>query len=54
MPLERQVEFRIDLIHGAYLIAKVSSRLVPLEIHEFFSQIQEPSGKEFIQLSSSP
>ena len=41
VPLERQVEFRIDLVPGAAPIDKVSYRLAPLEMHEFSSQLQD-------------
>ena len=39
MPPERQVEFRIDLVPGAALIAKASYRLAPPEVQELSSQL---------------
>ena len=54
VPLERQVEFRIDLVPGAAPIAKAPYRLVPPEMQELSSQLQELLGKGFIRPSSSP
>ena len=39
VPPERQVEFRIDLVPGAALIAKASYRLVPTGIQELSTQL---------------
>ena len=39
MPLERQVEFRIDLVPGAAPIAKVPYHLAPPEIQKLSSQL---------------
>ncbi|GJV81013.1 putative reverse transcriptase domain-containing protein [Tanacetum coccineum] len=41
LPLQRQVEFRIDLIPESTLIAKSPNRLVPLEMQELLEQLQE-------------
>ncbi|GJV44471.1 hypothetical protein Tco_1429007 [Tanacetum coccineum] len=38
---ERQVEFRIDLVHGATPVAKSPYRLAPLEMQELSEQLQE-------------
>nr|GEZ14442.1 putative reverse transcriptase domain-containing protein [Tanacetum cinerariifolium] len=54
IPLERQVEFRIDLIPGATPIAKTPYRLAPFEMKELMSQLQELLDKGFIRPSSSP
>ena len=54
MPLERQVEFRIDLVPGAAPIAKAHYRLAPPEMQELSTQLQELLDKGFIRLSSSP
>ncbi|GJX58901.1 putative reverse transcriptase domain-containing protein [Tanacetum coccineum] len=54
IPLERQVEFRIDLIPGATPIAKTPYRLAPSEMKELMSQLQELLDKGFIRPSSSP
>ena len=53
MPPKRQVEFRVDLIPGAVLIAKAPYHLIPTEMHELSSQLQELLGKGFIQPTSS-
>ncbi|GJV09994.1 hypothetical protein Tco_1351535 [Tanacetum coccineum] len=39
LPPQRQVEFRIDLVPGATLIAKSPYRLVPLEMQELSGQL---------------
>ena len=39
VPSEREVEFRIDLVPGAALIAKASYRLVPTGIQELSTQL---------------
>ena len=54
MPPKRQVEFRIDLVHGAVPIAKAPYLLAPPEMQELSSQLQELLGKGFIRPSSSP
>jgi len=41
IPPERQVEFRIDLVPGAALIAKAPYRLAPPEMQESSTQLQE-------------
>ena len=53
VPPERQVEFQIDLMPGAALIAK-AHRLAPPEMHELSMQIQELLNRGFIRPSSSP
>ncbi|GJX97968.1 putative reverse transcriptase domain-containing protein [Tanacetum coccineum] len=53
IPLERQVEFRIDLIPGATPIAKTPYRLAPSEMKELMSQLQKLLDKGFIRPSSS-
>nr|GEW07973.1 putative reverse transcriptase domain-containing protein [Tanacetum cinerariifolium] len=45
----RQVEFEIDLIHGAILVARVPYRLDPSEMKELSKQLQELSHKGFIR-----
>nr|GEV96146.1 putative reverse transcriptase domain-containing protein [Tanacetum cinerariifolium] len=54
LPPPRQVEFCIDLIPGATLVARVPYRLAPSEMKEFFEQLRELSEKGFIRPSSSP
>ncbi|GKB75063.1 putative reverse transcriptase domain-containing protein, partial [Tanacetum coccineum] len=50
----RQVEFQIDLVLGAALVAQAPYRLAPSEIKELAEQLQELSDKGFIRPSSSP
>ncbi|GKB58983.1 putative reverse transcriptase domain-containing protein [Tanacetum coccineum] len=54
LPLQRQVEFRIDLVPGATPIAKSPYRLAPSEMQELSGQLQELQDKGFIRLSHSP
>ena len=39
VPHERQVEFRIDLVFSAAMIAQASYRLTPLEMQDLSSQL---------------
>ena len=48
------MEFRIDLVPGAALIAKAPYRLAPPEMQELSTQLQELLDKGFIRSSSSP
>ncbi|GJY91431.1 hypothetical protein Tco_0506627 [Tanacetum coccineum] len=41
IPTQRQVEFRIDLVHGATPVAKSPYRLAPSEMQELSKQLQE-------------
>nr|GEZ54949.1 putative reverse transcriptase domain-containing protein [Tanacetum cinerariifolium] len=54
LPPSLEVEFRIDLIHGAMPIAKSPYRLAPTEMQELANQLKELQDKGFIRLSSSP
>ncbi|GKD14025.1 putative reverse transcriptase domain-containing protein, partial [Tanacetum coccineum] len=54
IPPTRQVEFQIDLIPGAALIAWAFYRLASSEMKELSDQLQELSDKGFIRPSSSP
>ncbi|GJS39182.1 putative nucleotidyltransferase, ribonuclease H [Tanacetum coccineum] len=54
LPPSREVEFRIDLIPGAMLVAKSPYRLAPTEMQELFNQLKELQEKGFIRPSSSP
>ncbi|GJV30664.1 putative reverse transcriptase domain-containing protein [Tanacetum coccineum] len=54
LPLQRQVEFPIDLVPGATLVAKSPYRLAPSEMQELFAQLQELQDKGFIRPSHSP
>ncbi|GJV40082.1 reverse transcriptase domain-containing protein [Tanacetum coccineum] len=54
LPPARPVEFQIDLIPGAALVARAPYRLAPFEMKELSEQLQELSDKGFIRPSSSP
>ncbi|GJY36789.1 putative reverse transcriptase domain-containing protein [Tanacetum coccineum] len=54
LPPTRQVEFQIDLVPGAALVARAPYRLAPSEMKELADQLQELSDKGFIRPSSSP
>ncbi|GKB36851.1 hypothetical protein Tco_0881793 [Tanacetum coccineum] len=53
-PHLREIEFQIELIHGAVPIAKSPYRLAPSELEEFSGQLKELQDKVFIRPSSSP
>ncbi|GJV95078.1 putative reverse transcriptase domain-containing protein [Tanacetum coccineum] len=53
LPLQRQVEFRIDLVPGATPITKSPYRLAPSEMQELSGQLQELQDKGFIRASHS-
>nr|GEV73774.1 reverse transcriptase domain-containing protein [Tanacetum cinerariifolium] len=54
LPPARPVEFQIDLIPGAALVARAPYRLAPSEMKELSEQLQELFEKGFIRPSSSP
>ncbi|GJU83920.1 putative reverse transcriptase domain-containing protein [Tanacetum coccineum] len=54
LPPVRQVEFQIDLIPGAALVARAPYRLNPSEMQELSNQLQELPDRGFIQPSTSP
>ncbi|GKG21406.1 hypothetical protein Tco_0384001, partial [Tanacetum coccineum] len=54
LPPIREIEFRIDLIPGAILVAKSPYRLAPSEMEELSAQLKELQDKGFILPSSSP
>ncbi|GJS47597.1 putative reverse transcriptase domain-containing protein [Tanacetum coccineum] len=54
LPLMRQVEFQINLVPGAALVACAPYRLAPSKLQELSTQLQELSDKGFIRPSSSP
>nr|GEV24215.1 putative reverse transcriptase domain-containing protein [Tanacetum cinerariifolium] len=54
LPPSREIEFRIDLIHGAMHVAKSPYRLAPTELQELANQLRELQDKGFIRPSSSP
>jgi hypothetical protein len=54
MPLEREVEFYIDMISGMAPIAKRPYRMAPTELAELKLQISDLQQKGYICPSSSP
>ncbi|GJR62834.1 putative reverse transcriptase domain-containing protein [Tanacetum coccineum] len=52
LPLTRQVEFQIDLVPGAALVARAPYLLAPSEMKELSEQLKELSKKGFIRPSS--
>ncbi|GJW38124.1 putative reverse transcriptase domain-containing protein [Tanacetum coccineum] len=54
LPLQRQVEFRIDLVPGARRVAKSPYRLAPSGMQELSRRLQELQDKGFIRPSHSP
>nr|GEV69985.1 putative reverse transcriptase domain-containing protein [Tanacetum cinerariifolium] len=54
LPPTRQVEFQIDLIPGAVLVARAPYRLASSEKKDLSNQLQQLSDKGFIRPSSSP
>nr|GEV18873.1 putative reverse transcriptase domain-containing protein [Tanacetum cinerariifolium] len=54
LPPTRKVEFQIDLVPDAAPVARAPYRLVPSELQELSTQLQELSDKGFIRLSFSP
>ncbi|GKA14906.1 hypothetical protein Tco_0694552 [Tanacetum coccineum] len=54
LPLQQQVEFRIDLVPGATPVAKSPYRLAPSEMQELSRQLQELQDKGFIRPSHFP
>nr|GEX85866.1 putative reverse transcriptase domain, ribonuclease H-like domain protein [Tanacetum cinerariifolium] len=53
LPLQQQVEFRIELVPGATPVAKSLYRLAPSEMQELSRQLQELQDKGFIRPSHS-
>nr|GFB97185.1 hypothetical protein [Tanacetum cinerariifolium] len=49
LPPARQVEFQIDLVHGAAPVARAPYRLAPAKMQELSTQLQELSDKGFIR-----
>nr|GEU97282.1 reverse transcriptase domain-containing protein [Tanacetum cinerariifolium] len=49
IPPTRQVEFQIDLVHGAAPVARAPYRLAPSDMKELADQLQELTDKGFIR-----
>ncbi|GJX18295.1 putative reverse transcriptase domain-containing protein [Tanacetum coccineum] len=54
LPHVHQVEFQIDLIPGATLVARAPYRLAPSKMQELSNQLQELADRGFIRPSTSP
>ncbi|GJR87293.1 putative reverse transcriptase domain-containing protein [Tanacetum coccineum] len=54
LPPIREIEFRIELVHGAIPVAKSPYRLAPSKMEELSGQLKELQDKGFIWPSSSP
>ncbi|GJY83025.1 putative reverse transcriptase domain-containing protein [Tanacetum coccineum] len=54
LPPSCEVEFHIDLIPGAMVVAKSPYRLAPTEMQELSNQLKELPRQRFIRPSSSP
>ncbi|GJZ43964.1 putative reverse transcriptase domain-containing protein [Tanacetum coccineum] len=54
LPPIREIEFRIELVPRAILVAKSPYRLAPSEMEELSGQLRELQDKCFIRPSSSP
>ena len=54
LPLDREIEFEINIISEATLISKVSYRMASAELKEPKEQLQELLYKKFIRPSVSP
>ncbi|GKB56458.1 putative reverse transcriptase domain-containing protein, partial [Tanacetum coccineum] len=54
LPPAQQVEFQIDLVLSVAPVARAPYRLVPAEMQELSTQLQELSDTGFIRPSSSP
>nr|GEY60480.1 putative reverse transcriptase domain-containing protein [Tanacetum cinerariifolium] len=51
LPPSREIEFRIDLIHGAMPVAKSPYRLAPTEMQELANQLKELQDKDYRELN---
>ena len=54
LPLQRVVDFGIELHPGTYPISMTPHRMAPVELQELKVQLQELLDKEFIRSSTSP
>uniref|UniRef100_A0A2N9GJY8 RNA-directed DNA polymerase n=1 Tax=Fagus sylvatica TaxID=28930 RepID=A0A2N9GJY8_FAGSY len=54
LPLDREIEFSVDLLPGSGPISKASYRMAPAELKELKEQLQELVDKGFIRASVSP
>ena len=54
MPVNREIEFSIEVAPGTHPISKAPYRMASTELNELKTQLQEMLDKCFIRLSSSP
>ena len=54
IPLDREIEFSIDLLPRTSPILKAPYRMAPTELKELKEQLQELLDKGFIRPSASP
>lgn len=54
LPLDREVEFSIDLLPGIALISKAPYRMTPKKLKQLKVQLEELLDKRFICPSASP
>lgn len=54
LPLEREVEFEIDLVHGTSTNSMAPYRMSASELGELKKQLEELLEKQFIRLNVSP
>ena len=54
LPLDREIEFTIDVLPGTTPISKAPYRMAPEELAEVKKQIQDLLSKGFIRPSTSP
>ena len=54
IPIDREIEFSIDLLPGTSPISKAPYRMAPTELKELKEQLQELLDKGFIRPSASP
>nr|XP_027187167.1 uncharacterized protein LOC113785005 [Cicer arietinum] len=54
LPLEREIEFSIDLVPGTGPISMAPYRMSPLKLYELKKQLEELLDKQFIRPSVSP
>ena len=53
LPPDREIKFTIDLVSGTALISKTPYRMIPAELAELKTQLQELLDKGLIQPSVS-
>ena len=54
IPLDREIDFQIELVLGTELISKAPYRMTPLELKELKVQMEEFVSKGFVRPSTSP